>query len=68
MFPCRSRISTLKLASIGAIAATALAGAPAALAAIVGRRSGAAARGARHQERAVHDRPQRERRYSRERS
>ncbi len=36
MFPCRSRISTLKLASIGAIAATALAGAPAALAASSG--------------------------------
>ena len=36
MFPYRSRISPLKLASIGAIAATALAGAPAALAATSG--------------------------------
>lgn len=36
MFPNRSRISPLKLAGIGAIAATALAGAPAALAATSG--------------------------------
>ncbi len=36
MFPYRSRISPLKLAGIGAIAATALAGAPAALAATSG--------------------------------
>jgi hypothetical protein len=36
MFPTRSRISSLKLISVGAIAATALAGAPAALAASSG--------------------------------